>query len=441
MGQARLKNIRITMLILNFIIVLGICIVFIASVRVIEDRKLAIDFISRISYMPTAPLVACIACLLFMLAFFVNLMIREEVLVGRKSSAAITVSCLIDALLCVLLYLQTGYTYNGIILLALACTFSVIEKTFQKVAFIGLLILLYIVCEYELLSQYFKIVSFDTYVSYLAVGVRSNIYTIKSILTSVNILAFFVYMYFWVQAKISENLKINHLYEQQYHMNEELKLANIQMKHYIEKSEVAALTQERNRLAREIHDILGHSLTAITLGLEASAKSIDDTELLKNQIKILSEISSQALVEVRRSVKKLRVDSIEKLSFYPAVLKLCANITSLTNTIVNFEFPDYTEFSPTLEDILYRIIQESITNSVRHGKATHIDIFLGNNDGNVLLTIKDNGLSCDNIIFGSGLSGISERVKSMGGQLSFDLSNGFTVTLSIPLEESKDAIG
>lgn len=429
------------MLILNFIIVLGICIVFIASVRVIEDRKLAIDFISRISYMPTAPLVACIACLLFMLAFFVNLMIREEVLVGRKSSAAITVSCLIDALLCVLLYLQTGYTYNGIILLALACTFSVIEKTFQKVAFIGLLILLYIVCEYELLSQYFKIVSFDTYVSYLAVGVRSNIYTIKSILTSVNILAFFVYMYFWVQAKISENLKINHLYEQQYHMNEELKLANIQMKHYIEKSEVAALTQERNRLAREIHDILGHSLTAITLGLEASAKSIDDTELLKNQIKILSEISSQALVEVRRSVKKLRVDSIEKLSFYPAVLKLCANITSLTNTIVNFEFPDYTEFSPTLEDILYRIIQESITNSVRHGKATHIDIFLGNNDGNVLLTIKDNGLSCDNIIFGSGLSGISERVKSMGGQLSFDLSNGFTVTLSIPLEESKDAIG
>lgn len=441
MGQARLKNIRITMLILNFIIVLGICIVFIASVRVMEDRKLAIDFISRISYIPTAPLVAGIACILFMLAFFVNLMIREEILIDRKSSAAITVSCLIDALLCVLLYLQTGYTYNGIILLSLACTFSVIEKTFQKVAFIGLLILLYIVCEYELLSQYFKIVSFDAYVSYLAAGLRSNIYTIKSIFTSVNILAFFVYMYFWVQAKISENLKINHLYEQQYHMNEELKLANIQMKHYIEKSEVAALTQERNRLAREIHDILGHSLTAITLGLEASAKSIDDTELLKNQIKILSEISSQALIEVRRSVKKLRVDSIEKLSFYPAVLKLCANITSLTNTIVNFEFPDYTEFSPTLEDILYRIIQESITNSVRHGKATCIDIFLGNNDGNVLLIIKDNGLSCDNIIFGSGLSGISERVKSMGGQLSFDLSNGFTVTLSIPLEESKDAIG
>jgi signal transduction histidine kinase len=243
-----------------------------------------------------------------------------------------------------------------------------------------------------------------------------------------------------VQTKISENLKINQLYEQQYHMNEELKLANIQMKHYIEKSEVAALTQERNRLAREIHDILGHSLTAITLGLEASAKSIEDTELLKNQIKILSEISNQALVEVRRSVKKLRVDSIEKMSFYPAVLKLCANITSLTNTIVNFESPDYTEFSPTLEDMLYRIIQESITNSVRHGKATRIDIRLDNNDGNVQLTIKDNGLSCDNMKFGSGLSGISERVTSMGGQLSFDLSQGFTTSLSIPLEENRDAI-
>ena len=441
MGQAKLKSIRITMLILNFAIVVGICVVFIASVRVIADRGLAVDFISRVSYVPTSPLVSSIACMLFMLAFFVNLMLREEILVYRGSSTAITVSCLADAVLCVLLYLQTGYTYNGIILLSLACTFSVIEKTYQKVGFIGLLILLYVVCEYELLSQYIKIVSFDTYVSYLSVSMRSNIYTLKSVLTSVNILIFFVYMYFWVQTKISENLKINQLYEQQYHMNEELKLANIQMKHYIEKSEVAALTQERNRLAREIHDILGHSLTAITLGLEASAKSIEDTELLKNQIKILSEISNQALVEVRRSVKKLRVDSIEKMSFYPAVLKLCANITSLTNTIVNFESPDYTEFSPTLEDMLYRIIQESITNSVRHGKATRIDIRLDNKDGNVLLTIKDNGLSCDNMKFGSGLSGISERVTSMGGQLSFDLSQGFTTSLSIPLEENRDAIG
>jgi len=59
----------------------------------------------------------------------------------------------------------------------------------------------------------------------------------------------------------------------------------------------------------------------------------------------------------------------------------------------------------------------------------------------VLLTIKDNGLSCDNMKFGSGLSGISERVTSMGGELSFDLSQGFTISLSIPLEENRDAIG
>ncbi|NLT98693.1 MAG: sensor histidine kinase [Christensenellaceae bacterium] len=376
-----------------------------------------------------------------MLAFITNLMFREEVLANRGPSIAITFSCFVETLLCVLLCLQTGYTYNGIILLSLACTFPVVEKTYQKVTFISLLILLYVICEYDLLSQYAKIVSFDTYVSYFPATVRSNIYTFKSVLTSVNILVFFVYMYFWVQIKISENLKINQLYEQQYHMNEELKLANIQMKHYIEKSEVAALTQERNRLAREIHDILGHSLTAITLGLEACAKSIEDTEWLKNQLKILSETSNQALVEVRRSVKKLRVDSIEKLSFYPAVLKLCANITSLTNTIVNFEAPDYTEFSPTLEDMLYRIIQESITNSVRHGKAPRIDIRLDNKDGYVLLTIKDNGLGCDDMKLGSGLSGIRERVTSMGGELSFDLSQGFTISLSIPLEEKRDAIG
>ena len=189
-------------------------------------------------------------------------------------------------------------------------------------------------------------------------------------------------------------------------------------------SERMAQTRERNRLAREIHDTLGHTLTGITAGLDACLAIIDVApDQTKKQLEMLSQVSRDGIKEIRRSVNELRPDALERLSLEVAIRKM----------VMEMSQEKHLKFDEDEENAIYRVIQESITNAVRHGHAKKIWITLKKIDGEILLVIKDNGIGCEEVKSGFGTKHIKERIEMLKGTVSFDGRNGFTVTARIPI--------
>ncbi|WP_329736550.1 sensor histidine kinase [Catenibacterium mitsuokai] len=95
------------------------------------------------------------------------------------------------------------------------------------------------------------------------------------------------------------------------------------------------------------------------------------------------------------------------------------------------------DFENTKEDILFRVIQESVTNAVRHGDATHIDISLYIEDNSLYLKIQDNGQGCEEIHYGFGLKQMKERLGMINGKVAYDGHHGFLTIVTIPLQEGE----
>jgi len=109
-------------------------------------------------------------------------------------------------------------------------------------------------------------------------------------------------------------------------------------------------------------------------------------------------------------------------------------IELMTNTHIYFESDvKNLRFASDEEDAIYRVIQESLTNAIRHGKATQIWVHIKGGEGEIILTVKDNGIGCKEMKQGFGTKHIVERIKMLNGTVEFDGTDGFTVTARIPI--------
>ncbi|MDE7202467.1 MAG: sensor histidine kinase [Lachnospiraceae bacterium] len=254
-------------------------------------------------------------------------------------------------------------------------------------------------------------------------------------LTSLNMAIFIIYVVAVVRTQQSEKERILVLNEKLNAANDELKRANIQLEEYAKESEKAAETRERNRLAREIHDTLGHSFVGIITGIEACAALMDVApDATKVQLMAIAEVARQGMTDVRRSVKALRPDALEKLNLEKALTQMVTEIRTATSAEILYQCTaDLNCFNEDEEDIIYRIVQESITNSIRHGKAKKIEIFIDREYNMLNLLIKDNGTGCSDIQKGFGLHHMDERLGMLGGSLEYSGENGFTVKAQIPI--------
>ncbi len=201
---------------------------------------------------------------------------------------------------------------------------------------------------------------------------------------------------------------------------EELALANQRIRNYALKAEENGSLQERNRIAREIHDSLGHSLTALNLHLEMAVKLSQIKPEKSREVLIEAKrLGSIALKDVRQSVAALRSDPLQNQDLATAVYKL-ADEFKLSNQIQPvccLELPP--NLSQPVATTIYRIIQEALTNISKYAQATEVIIEIHTRRSTALeLRIIDNGCGFipSNNLTGFGLQGMRERVLSLQGE-------------------------
>ena len=260
-----------------------------------------------------------------------------------------------------------------------------------------------------------------------------------------NTLVFIIYAIVLILTEVKEKERILGLNERLNTAIQELKTANQKLEEYAKESEKAAETRERNRLAREIHDTLGHSLTGIITGIDACVMLVDIApEATKEQLKAIANVARQGVKDVRRSVKALRPDALETLDLKHALIRMMEETKHSTGVEICYEITSRLKhFDKDEEDIIYRIVQESITNAIRHGKADRVEVRISRSFNMLNIHIRDNGIGCVNIQKGFGLHHMEERLGMLHGSLAYHGDDGFTVDAEIPIrwgteEDSND---
>lgn len=214
--------------------------------------------------------------------------------------------------------------------------------------------------------------------------------------------------------------------------------ANQKLSAYAVQAEELATAKERNRLAREIHDSLGHYLTAIHIQLEA-ARALLGTEPapVRAAVEKAQALTKEGLTEVRRSVAALRASPLEGRALTTVLDELAQECESagLTTrfTVTGAPRP----LPPPVELTLFRTAQEGLTNIRKHAQATQVTVDLNYADAAVQLTIQDNGVGADDLDeSGFGLVGLRERVALLGGEVQITTSTGQGFTLAIVIPSS-----
>ena len=202
-----------------------------------------------------------------------------------------------------------------------------------------------------------------------------------------------------------------------------------------------AQNQERIRISREIHDVVGYSLTAILVQLDTLHDLNGDD--LHRKIQVLESLTRTTLNETRLFVKDIRqAEEFRQISDWMieinTIIKTFANCTGMR---INLSMHQPLILPGEEGKVLYHCIQEAINNAYRHGNANYVSIQIRSEKKNDMLLVKitDNGLGCTNVIPGSGLSGIKERVNECGGDVIIIAGKGkaFTIYIDLPMHKEE----
>jgi signal transduction histidine kinase len=201
---------------------------------------------------------------------------------------------------------------------------------------------------------------------------------------------------------------------------------------------VAAQELERKRLARELHDETGQALTSILLGLK-DLEGADDARVRRDVVASLRELVSSTLQDVRRLAVELRPSALDDFGLVAAVKRLAETFGEQTGITVDVEARLDDERLPSeIETTLYRIIQEALTNVVKHSRARSVSVLLTRKDHSALAVIEDDGRGFDTEAVdgeGLGLVGMRERVGLLDGRLQIESpeGGGTTVVAEVPV--------
>ncbi len=215
----------------------------------------------------------------------------------------------------------------------------------------------------------------------------------------------------------------NIFFAQRNRANEKLRMAKEEIEHL-------AKVAERERIARDLHDVLGHTLSIIILKSELAGKLIDrEPERAKAEIADVERTSREALSEVRSTIRGYRNHSLEAEFKHAKSTLETAGVALQAESV---ELP----LTPAQESVVALIVREAVTNVVRHAHARHCSLRLAPVNGSCLLEVQDDGAG-GAAVEGNGLRGMRERIEALGGTLERETGAGTRLKIQFPLAPTK----
>lgn len=192
---------------------------------------------------------------------------------------------------------------------------------------------------------------------------------------------------------------------------------------------------DRRRIARELHDEVGQTLTGVILQVEGLAAAIP--EGLREQLEVLRETARHGTQEVRRIARRLRPEALEELGPQSAMAALATAFAQQTRLPIGRRLESGLPLTPQQELVVYRVAQEALTDVARHAAASRVDLQLRCRDQRTILIIRDDGrgLSPGSLPSSNGIRGMRERAMLIGANLAIESGpgKGTEVRLTIPI--------
>lgn len=279
------------------------------------------------------------------------------------------------------------------------------------------------------------------FVSVIVLG--SLLYFLKSQTIEVMLLNGMIYIILQYIARevkdLSEKVgEVESLYDEKRIYSYQLEGAKKRLEEYSQRVEKISQLEERNRISREIHDTIGHRLTALFMQIEAIIRVLEiNSEKGKKMLLSARDNLSESIDILRQTVRNMRPKSNN--SVISLIQDTIDNFISTTGIEIDFHIAGKPhQIYPSEEIILHKNAQEAITNAVRHGHASQIWVTLEYQENQIVLTVRDNGIGSKKIIKGMGITGMEERVALIGGKLQITSENGFEIKTILPIRQEGD---
>ncbi|EGD30549.1 two component system histidine kinase [Streptococcus sanguinis SK72] len=420
---------KIALMVINLVAIVYNASIYLFATNYVAAKGFSHSLLERLDAIPGSPSlifwvsISLYACLLLVMYY------RER---HPNQLSVYDKATIIEILLMLVIFSVLHSSYNGLILLVFADIFygsKEFNSSKDKKYWFSFIILSFgmlLLSNYDLMSLFIKLPSLDTYIRFYPESVRLLLLFGKNFLYSLNIVVFMISLLFYILSAITERHRI----EEELRMTSQ---ANRELNSYLALSEKIAEDRERKRIAREIHDTLGHALTGISAGIDAVKVLVDiDTNRAKEQLNNVSVVVRDGIRDVRGSLNKMRPGALENNTLKEALIKIIREYEAISNLEIHLRYEwDNIDLDIAKEDIVFRVIQESITNSVRHGHAKTIWIELLEEESYVM-TIRDDGVGFDELHYGYGLKQMQERLMIIGGSVRFENRDGFYTHIEIP---------
>ncbi len=223
--------------------------------------------------------------------------------------------------------------------------------------------------------------------------------------------------------------------------HDSLRVANLQLTHYASTLEELTISRERNRMSRELHDTVVHTLSGLSVQLETTKAYLDiQPDIARQLIDHSLEATRSGLQETRRAIKSLRASPLDDLGLVKAIRMMTNTAAQRGRFAVELSLPEHDPvFSPDVEQCLYRVAQEAVENVIRHANARQVCVRLTAKERAIELLIQDDGVGF-NPENGHqpghfGLEGIRERARLAGGELTIHSASGSGTTIRLVIQE------
>lgn len=227
----------------------------------------------------------------------------------------------------------------------------------------------------------------------------------------------------------------NNVISDQNEIIKKLANANAGFQQYANLAEEKSINSERMRITREIHDTVGYTMTNLLMMLEASTDLVDrDSTKLKKLLDQSLSIIKDGHKEMRHSLRVLRNTKLKESNSIESIKNLVEVFKNSTGVEVIVELGNLPwVLNSQVDNIIYRFLQEGMTNSLTHGDAKKIDVHFWVSDDTIYINLIDDGNGCVDIKQGIGLKGMEERLSEISGKLNYhNIRNGFSIKVEIP---------